>query len=439
MNPGRALIVLLVIVGLAGSLIDGSPIYSSLLYVGLFLLAVNWLWAQVSILWVRVDRQTRSLRANVGDIFEERFEVSNNGRFPSLWMEVLNESNLPGAAGSRVVTMLGPRQKRSYVARTWLAQRGGFSLGPTILKSGDPFGLFGVSKRFESKQSLIVLPMIFDIAAFVPPAGLLPGGRAIQRKALDVTPHASGVREYVTGDPLKRIHWPTTVRRGQLMVKEFEQDPQAEVWLFLDAQKWVHVQKPYQMPETQMDTLFFGRRPRFQLPPSTLEYAISITASLARYFISQRRAVGLVTAGGAFTIIPAERSVRQEGKILETLAFLDAEGRLPFAAVVTMQAKQLPLGSSVILVTPSNLTEILIAVDDLQGRNLNPIVVYLNAESFGARRETSPLPKLLAGRNVPVCQINCGDDLGRTLSTFAPAALSQDIHPWRKIKSIPLT
>ena len=38
---------------------------------------------------------------------------------------------------------------------------------------------------------------------------------------------------------MRRIHWPTTARRGQLIVKEFEQDPQAEVWIFLDAQQRV--------------------------------------------------------------------------------------------------------------------------------------------------------------------------------------------------------
>lgn len=438
MSAGRVLIALLLLVGLTGALVDGRTIYSSVLYTGLFLAAAAWLWAQFSILWVHVHRQARSLRANVGDIFEERFEVVNNGRVFSLWLEISNESKMPGAAGSRVVTMLGPRQQRTYVARTWLAQRGRFPLGPTTVRSGDPFGLFQVRKRFEANQSLIVMPMIFDISSFVSPPGMLPGGRVIQRKTLDVTPHAAGVREYVTGDPLKRIHWPTTVRRGQLMVKEFEQDPQAEVWLFLDAQKWIQAQKRYEMPDLQVDALFFGKRPKFHLPPSTFEYAISITASLARYFISQKRAVGFVTSSGAFMVIPAERSVRQESKILETLAFIEAEGRLSLAAIVEMQARQLPLGSSVILVTPSNSPEILVAVDDLLRRNLHPVVVHLTVESFGGRKGAVSLPRLLIERNVPVCQINCGDDLGRALSTFAPAMISQDFHPWFKAPSSPL-
>jgi uncharacterized protein (DUF58 family) len=342
---------------------------------------------------------------------------------------------MPDASGSRVLTMLAPHQKRSYVARTWLVHRGGFSLGPTVLKSGDPFGLFQVSKQFNAHESLIVLPKMFEISTFPSPPGLLPGERAIQRKSLDVTPHAAGVREYTTGDTLKRIHWPTTARRGKLMVKEFEQDPQAEVWLFLDAERRVQAQLPYEVPETHVDALFFGKRPRFNLPPSTLEYSISITASLAHYFILQKRAVGFVTAGRVYTVILAERSVRQESKILETLAFLEGDGRLSLAAVITAQSQQLPMGSSIILVTPSTSNELLIAVDDLQRRNLRPIVVLLNGESFGIHKDPRPVIHSLSERNIPICQIDCGADLTKALSMFASNDISKELLSWLKTPS----
>jgi uncharacterized protein (DUF58 family) len=78
-----------------------------------------------------------------------------------------------------------------------------------------------------------------------------------------------------------------------------------------------------------IDDLLLLRRRKVKLPPSTLEYSISITASLAHYFIEQRRAVGLVTASQrSYKVIPAERSERQEAKILEALAFLQAESSL---------------------------------------------------------------------------------------------------------------
>ena len=303
------------------------------------------------------------------------------------------------ATGSRVLTFLRAKQKRIYTARTWLTNRGAFALGPTTITSGDPFGIFRVSKSYPATDSLVVLPMLFQVAEFLSPPGLLPGGKAIRRKSIDITAHATGVREYVPGDPMKRIHWPTSVRRGQLMVKEFEQDPQAEVWLFLDTHLNAHLAKSvesYDRPP--LDDLFLLRRRQVKLPPSTLEYSISITASLAHYFIERRRAVGFVTASGhTFKVIPAERSERQEAKILEELAFLQAESTYTLPRLVTAQMGQLSQGSSAILVTPMIWPELLIGVDSLQRRNLRPVVVLLMSLSFGSRTSNEDLAKSLDG------------------------------------------
>jgi uncharacterized protein (DUF58 family) len=299
------------------------------------------------------------------------------------------------------------------------------------LISGDPFGLFRAEKVIPAENSLVVLPMIYEISAFISPPGLLPGGQVIRRKAMDITPHASGVREYVPGDPMKAIHWPTTARRGQLIVKEFEQDPQAEVWLFLDAQARVHAEKPYETPEMRAEGWLFRQRTEFKLAPSTLEYAISITASLAHYFLHQRRAVGLVTAGRNYAVIPAERSQRQENKILETLAFIEAESDLSIAGLVAAQAGHLPQGSSAILVTPTVSLELLATVDDLQRRNLRPVVVLLMTGSFGGPPGSEKLQTSLLGRNVPVCSIYCDADLALELSSFSSNMISQD-RAWQR-------
>jgi len=431
MRTGRILAAILLLGGLVGVLVGAREIYMRLLYIGALLVAVSWLWAQISLRGLSLNRRARSLRASVGDVFEEHFELTNESRVSKLWVEVFNDTNMKGASGSRLLTMVGKGQRRTYIARTWLDRRGGFKLGPTRLISGDPFGLFRKEKAISTEHSLIVLPMIYEISSFISPPGLLPGGQVIRRKALDITPHASGVREYVPGDPMKRIHWPTTARRGQLIVKEFEQDPQAEVWLFLDAQSTVHAEKPYEMPGLQSDGWIFNQRPEFKLAPSTLEYAISTTASLAHYFILQRRAVGLVTAGHHYTVIPAERSERQESKILETLAFIEAESDLSISGLVAAQAGQLPQGSSAILVTPTVYPELLATVDDLQRRNLRPVVVLLMAESFGGAAGSEKLFASLLERNVPVCSIYCDADISLELSGFSSTMVSQD-YAWQR-------
>ena len=432
MNIGRSLVALIIVIGLAGSLITGAAFYSRMLYLGLIILIGAWIWVTIVARSLRVSRTSEYSRAKVGDIFKEQYEVLNTSRLPGLWIELYNEMQIPAAAGSRLLTHVYPHEKQSYVSRTWLTRRGGYPIGPTSLTVSDPLGLFRVTRRFPAERSLIILPMTFPIVSFVSPPGLLPGGQVIRRKSMDITPHAAGVREYVPGDPMKRIHWPTTVRRGQLMVKEFEQDPQAEVWLFLDAQKKVQVQKSFVTPEIPLENLLFSRRPKLTLPPSTLEYEISIAASLAHYFIEQKRAVGLVTEDRAYTMIPAERSERQENKILETLAFLQGKGDLSIAALVGAETPRLSQGSSVILLTPTTSLDLLIVAGDLQRRNLRPVVLLLVAETFNGVKGTDKLARQLMEQQVPVCLIYCDSDLGQALSSFSTNSISPDVSSWQR-------
>lgn len=431
-NIGRALVALLIFGGLFGSLVSGAAFYSRLLYLGLLLFAVSWLWVAIVARSLRFTRQAEFWRASVGDIFKEQYEVKNTSYLSALWVEVYNQMSLPTASGSRLLTRIRPREKQSYVARTWLTRRGGFPLGPTLLVVSDPLGLFRIQKRYPAEKSLIILPMIFPITTFLSPPGLLPGGQVIRRKTMDITPHAAGVREYVPGDAMKRIHWPTSARRGQLMVKEFEQDPQAEVWIFLDAQQKVQAQKSFETPAMPLENLLFSRKPKLTLPPSTLEYEISIAASLAHYFIEHKRAVGLVMQDRAYNMISAERSERQENKILETLAFLEGKGNLSIAALVGAQARQLPQGSSVILITPAVSLDVILAADDLQRRNLHPVVVLLAAESFDGPHGSDKLAFQLKEQRVPVCLIYCDADLAQTLSAFSSSNFSQDLTTWQR-------
>jgi uncharacterized protein (DUF58 family) len=421
------------VVGGVGTAVNGATFYIRMFYLGVLIIVLAWLLTALSLRGIQIERRARSVRAAVGDIFEEHYEIINTSRIPKLWLEVVNETDIPFATGSRVITFLRGRQKRSYTARTWLTSRGGFALGPTTLSSGDPFGLFRVSKQFPASAPLIVIPMLVNVTEFLSPPGLLPGGKAIRRKSIDVTPHAAGIREYLPGDAIKRIHWPTSIRRGQLMVKEFEQDPQAEVWLFLDTHKMAHMARPREPQEAPpVDDLFLLKRRKIKLHPSTLEYSITITASLAHYFLGQRRSVGLVAASGrTYKVIPAERSVRQEAKILEELAFLQAESTFTLPMLAAAQMGQLPQGSSAILITPTTSPELLLAVDSLQRRSLRPVVVLVMLQSFGAHISNEDLAKSLEERNVPVCRIYCDADLSETLSSFYAKRNAQE-RAWRR-------
>jgi uncharacterized protein (DUF58 family) len=257
--------------------------------------------------------------------------------------------------------------------------------------------------------------MTFPITLFPPPPGLLPGGKAIRQRSLDVTPNAAEVREYVPGDPMKRIHWPSTAHRGQFMVKEFEQDPQADIWIFLDAYRPVQFSIA-ELPGSYQGDNMWLRQPKVSLPRDTFEYSVSVAASLASYFLLDRRVVGLACAAGKYFVVSCERGERQINKIMETLAFLQPEGMMPLIDLVNIQAKLLPIGSGVILITPSASSDLLLALEDLQRRNLRPVVVLIKSETFGGKGETEKMVASLQSRNIPVCQIGFGDDLGVQLA-----------------------
>jgi len=405
----------LLAVSLLAGAVTGSQLYFRLSYLWALLLAGSWLMSALALRGVRVERTARSLRSQVGQLFEERYRITNTSRLPRLWIEVRDESPLPGSRGSHVLTLIGGNESRTYLARTRLTRRGVFPLGPTVLGSGDLFGLFPVTRTFPGEETLLVYPMMADLRSFPSPAGLLPGGEALRRRTAQITSNAAGVREYVTGDPINRIHWVSTARRDRLMVKEFELDPLAEVWIFLDGAASVQAALP--QPETEFNPLDVWRsRTKFTLPPSTEEYAVSAAASIARYYIGKGRSVGLVAVGKSLHLLPSDRGGRQLGKILEALALLRAEGDVPLLGLVEAHARHLPRGSTVVLITPGTTNEIIHAADLLLRRGLRPVAVLLDPSTFGGPFDNREIVLGMQAMNIPVCRISNGDDLGSVLS-----------------------
>ena len=391
--------------------IGDNPIYARMMVVFVVILVVNGAWALLSMTGLDLSRVARSSRKQVGEIFTENFEVINRSIIPKAWVMVSDQAKIPGSSGSRVLTGIGGKQIRRYVAYTQLGKRGWFRLGPTQIETGDIFGLFLFKKIIEPEARLLVIPYTVNIQAFPAPFGILPGGRALRQKTLEVTPYAAGVREYVPGDPLKRIHWPSSARKQKLIVKEFEKDPLAEVWIFLDARESVHIGLETQREQKLKGLWFLTKGQPFRLPPETEEYAISIAASIAKYYISQKREVGLVSAGQNYSVFPAERGQRQLGKILETLAVIRAEGKMPIWGLISSQLNHLARGSTVILITPSSEENIHTAVLELIHRGLMPVVFLIDQSSFGGQNNPDALARELTSQGILNFIIREGDDL----------------------------
>jgi uncharacterized protein (DUF58 family) len=415
MVSGKIIVFVLFLLSLFAGFVTGLQLYYRMAYLWGLLLFFSWVWSRIILWGVQVRRLPRATRAQAGQVFEERFEINNPGSLPRLWLVVRDESPLPGTQGSRLFPLVEGRRGRTYLARTRLSRRGVYPLGPTILESGDPFGLFPVSRVLPANDALLVYPMLFEVENFPNPAGILPGGEALRRRTHQVTPNAAGVRDYAPGDPMNRIHWVSTARRGRMISKEFELDPQAEVWIFLDASRTGQAGLPYQAYAEDVEDLW-KRKTEATLPPSTEEYGVSIAASLSRYFLRQGRSVGFVSSGQSLSLITPDRGGRQLSKILESLALLRAEGSLPLRGLVEIQAQHLPRGSTVILITHSVEKEVALIADFLARRGLRPVMVLIDASTFNGPSGTRELAEMVRFLRIPFRVVHRGDNMTVALS-----------------------
>lgn len=415
MTRSLRIVLALLALSLFALIVSGQVIYTRLVYLWIFLISSSYIIARVGFDSIDVRRRARVERSEVGHILEEVFEVRNRSRLPRFWIEIRDQSDLPGSDGSRVLALLGGGRVRNYVSRTRLISRGVFSLGPTELRSGDLFGLFFVSRKIQSKKILIVYPHLIKFDDVPNPPGLLPGGEAVSRRTTHITPNAATVREYSVGDPMTRIHWPSVARRNRLIVKEFELDPLAEMWILVDGQKPAHARLDYEL-ETDAGSVIFQRAAAGKLFPNTEEYCATLAASLAKHYLQAGRTVGYASAGSELILLPAERGNRQLNKLIEATALFRADGVDDFSDFVFRQSRHLPRGSTLYLITPSVDERIVTSGDYLRRLGQRTIVLLIEAASFGGRKGSPELAAKLKVLGVPCSLIHEGQTLTGVLA-----------------------
>ena len=234
-----------------------------------------------------------------------RLDLTNDGRMPTGLL--LLEDQVPYVLGTRprfVVDQMGPKWKRTvgYVVRSDL--RGKYAIGPMTVQLSDPFGLVELSRAFQTTTSLVVTPRVLPLPA-IPLSGAWTGSGDNRPRAFatgsaeDVT-----VREYRRGDDLRRVHWRSSARVGELMVRREEQPWQSRATLFIDNRTSSH---------------------RGSGAASSLEHAVSIAASIGVHLVQRGYVVRLVTAageeqGGAWHERGA--GAAETGPLLESMAVL---------------------------------------------------------------------------------------------------------------------
>ena len=405
-------ILLLFLVTLAGALGSGKALWWSFAGALFALLFVSVVWAWLGVNWLRISRRTLTRVAQVGQVLEEEFLLTNLSRIPKLWTEVRDFSTLPGHYASRVVGWVKGLQWRGWRITTFCSRRGRYTLGPMVISSGDPLGIYQMQRALNRISNILVYPATWQFNEFPLPGGHLPGGENQRRRTHYVTTNASGVRDYMTGDVINRIHWPLSMKRMRLTVKEFELDPMSEIWILLDLEGAAQTRMPDpEIPGDGLTETTPGTPQSFVLPPQTEEYAVSMAASTAQHFLKQGRAVGLVTYSTHREVLSSDRGERQINKMMEMLSVLRANGPVPFERVIRAEGALLPRGATVIAISPSTDVSWALSMHQMVRSGLRAVAIVVDAETFGSPQSAAPVIGALAEAGAIVRVLKRGQSL----------------------------
>ena len=221
------------------------------------------------------SREVAPTRVQAGQSATVSLHLQNPGRVPTGLM--LLEDQVPYVLGSRprfVLDQLRPRWQRSMAYTVRSEVRGRYSIGPLTVRLSDPFGFIELNRAFTARASLVVTPVVTELP-LVHLSGDWSGTGDNRPRAFaaagteDVT-----VREYRMGDDLRRIHWRSTARTDELMVRREEQPYQSRATVMIDTRDNAH---------------------RGSGPASSFEFAVSAAASIGSHLAGQGFTLRLLT------------------------------------------------------------------------------------------------------------------------------------------------
>lgn len=391
MRPWQAIVLVLILAFFAISS-GWHPLYI-LTYVLLCLLIIAWLWARYSLRRMVFRRTSAVGRVQVGDTFEERLMLDNEGTLPKLWVQIADGSTLPGHRAGYVASM-GGRKRATWRARTVCKQRGRYQLGPVVATSGDPFGMFRRRVALTEAHELLVLPRVLPITNFVLFSGGLPGRGRSSRRALQATTNATTIRDYLPGDALNRIHWRSSAHYSKLMVKEFDLDPAMDAWIILDLHDAVQAGEGEE---------------------STEEYGVTIAATVANFLLRQDLSLGMIVNAEQREFLSLDRGERQIERVLEMLAVVRAGPGPDLKEALALDAFHFGRNTMAVIITPSTSRDWHEGVRQLQRRGVQVAIVGLDAATFDNRPADEDTLALLEGANIPVLRVKCGTSIGEAL------------------------
>ncbi len=316
-------------------------------------------WARYRIAFSRRLVPTRTFPDEI-----VRFElvVRNVARLPS--PPVLVEDELPAALGGparfSVGTLLPDRTRTISLERRATA-RGRYRVGPLRIRLTDPFGLAHLTTTNRREDLLIVYPRVEALGRATPPSARSGTGPSRAMRLSHEGDEFYAIREYEDGDDLRKIHWHSVARTGQLMIRQEETRLHPRATLLLDSRKEAH---------------------RGTGPRSSLEWTISATASAARHLGRSGFSVRLATDAGTVRAYGTGR--RAIEGTLEALAVIEPTRRGALAPAVGRVGRRPAAGGALVAVLPPPAPKDLAALARLAGVYAWCGAILVDVDSFAS-------------------------------------------------------
>jgi uncharacterized protein (DUF58 family) len=404
---GRVLVGSLLI--LVGSLL-AVPIAILLGTVALLLELVHYAWARNGLEGVRYRRELGARHVPFGDELPLAIEVWNRRRLPLAWLRADDDAS-PGIE-VRERDLHTDEAKPAVLRNAWTLRpyervvrrfhvignrRGVHTLGPVELSLGDPFARRAAIEERDSVDTFVVWPRTIPATELAPIDRWGDLDRARQGLVEDPSRFA-GVRPYVPGDPVRRVHARTSARLDRPMLKRYEPSRDREVLLALDVQTSDGPAWELGLTDEEVEALYV--------------VAASIVQQLAR----RRVAFGFMAAGytGAETRIaqvPASTAPGQAERILDLLARLSVHASMPFERLLAVASRTARPGTTVLVLTARDPRPFALALRRLERRGAHVVVIGCGRDAghrvdvarrlgFSARRATMDGPWRTARRLV---------------------------------------
>jgi uncharacterized protein (DUF58 family) len=183
---------------------------------------------------VRVERRLAPHQVHEGDRATVELRLTNFRRLPIFNLTVTD--GIKGLGTARfAMGVLGGKERASASYRIVCRPRGVYAVGPAGLETNDPLGLAGTETTAGQIDQLVVYPSVEELTGFPLVQGRDPANMASrpdhsQRGGEDFYT----LRSYRDGDDLRRVHWPTSARLDELMIRQMETPWQSRALVFLD-------------------------------------------------------------------------------------------------------------------------------------------------------------------------------------------------------------